>query len=274
MVISRLTSQPVTVHAFWVKVTASTSSDFIITSSNRTTNSYNHFRKNDVLTNALILDVSAINGTYKDQLIVYFNQTKLENTEEGAYKLMGNADAPQLWALRSGNRYSIDVYGPEIDQNTVVPVGFKTNISGRYSLAPRFENWVPGMEAWLEDTKTAQWHDFFSGPYLFDHLSDDTSSARFNLHYKGRPTTSQTIETPEIPVIVYTDGDAIKVKITGDPNDGNVTITVWNMLGQSVYQQLFQGGNEFTLSPNTSINGMYLVEVRTVKGVRTVKILR
>lgn len=261
-------------HAYWVKVTATTSTDFIISSSNRITNTQNHFGKKGSLTNGVTLDVHAVSGSYKDQLIVYFNEAKLPEDNEGAEKLMGNENAPQLWTVNGGKKYSIDVYGPDVNKNTVVPVGFKTKISGTYTIEPGLENMVSGMEAWLEDTKTNQWHDLSTGAYTFVYQSTETVPTRFNLHFKPRVTGTETQETPEEQIIVFSKDGAIVVKIPGTEDKGDVSITVWNMLGQSVYQQMYHGGNEFTLYPNTTLQGMYLVEVKTANSSRTIRILR
>lgn len=246
-------------HAFWVQANSTLSTDLVLSSSNRTTNTQNHFGKRDELTNHLSIQVDALQGTYKDQTEFYSHNSPFNSP---SLKRFGLDEAPSIWLVYENEPVSI--LPKETLSNEIIPIGFSTSISGRYTLKLSLNNPDAQKEFWLEDRKTSTWHKVLDGDFSFDYVSGEPKTGRFFIHIKE--PTPQNVETLVSPnSYAYSESGNLHL-IHSETNFG------WNLM--SFHGTVIQSGqsdsNEAViknLSP-----GIYLLQFHDASGTHTIKV--
>jgi len=127
------------------------------------------------------------NGMY-DLMVVYMNPmaTGGFDNDFDAYKLYGNENAPQMYAILPGEIASVSGI-PDIHEGTEIQAGFETEVAGEYTIT--IEDYEDGGNGWpvfILDTKENIYHDLSqSGDYVFTASPND-EAARFRIVF-GNP---------------------------------------------------------------------------------------
>src|SRR5690606_21980903 len=95
-------------HAFWVHVSAATTTDFIAygsgSSTTRAAGTSNLFGKKSETENLVRIKISA--GKYTDEAVVYYSNSIEDESRQGMPKLKGLAEAPCIWTVKNGKNFA------------------------------------------------------------------------------------------------------------------------------------------------------------------------
>jgi len=253
-------------HAFWVKVNSTLSSDFEISTGNRVTNTVNHFQKGNTLANNIVVDVKSPFNTYKDQVILYSEPQLDPMHRANAQKLLGLNEAPNIWIVFNANKQSIlPLAETELDQ--ILPLGFKCSLDGSYTFNFSVENLGIEQGAWLEDRQEKVWHNMEKGDYSFSHKANDPMEGRFFIHYKNEMTAINETAINSVNYWVGQNENDLIVSV-----DEAVTLVLYDLSGRKLLQQKLETG--IHAIPATKWNGFILVELTGETGMKTFKIIR
>jgi hypothetical protein len=219
------------------------------------THSLQQWLKNDISeTNLLRLKISCNANSYYDEMIVEFNP---DFAGSGSPKLWSfYTDAPEIYALKNGNNYSI-LECDELTGDMVVAISTKTNVEANYTItsanADKFEL---GNKIMLEDLKTGIITNLKQTPSYTFAASPGDDPNRFHLVF-GSPTG---VEEPaaENNFIIYASGHTVFVQNNNTNEPYQVMVT--NMLGQTLVNKKLAGNilNQFELNNQP---GVYVVTV-------------
>jgi hypothetical protein len=234
---------------FFVHVTSGTGS-LTLPNAARTHNS--SFYKSTI-SDLLTLRVDGNN--YWDQSQVYVNSqaTTGYDAEYDARKLMGSADAPQLYSITPDYDLSINTL-PSLDANNVIPFGFLPGASGTFVItASGMETFPSGQDFYLEDILTSQVQELNTNPVYTFTAAPGQQEHRFNLHF----TPLGINEATGSNIRIYSSEQTIYVNI---PFALRGDIIVYNVMGVELARKAIIGNSLNVL--NTGLNtGYYIVKV-------------
>lgn len=236
-------------HAFWVKASATLSSDLQISSANRSTSTANHLQKGNTLNNFLKIEVKG-SSTYRDALYLYTDQ---QNRVQSP-KLMGLSEAPNLWVNFDNEPLSI-LPMEESDLTKALPLGFTCSSSGTYHLSFLTEN-MGGNDPWLEDRKTNTWHRIADGDFSFQYDASEAREGRFFIHYQGKASSIEPAQNQK-PYWIGQDDQGIILSVNQE-----MDIRIIDVSGRVVFtKQVPSGIHHLDFTP--SIHGVYVIELQS-----------
>jgi hypothetical protein len=175
-------------------------------------------------------------------------------------------DAPELWSVKDGNKYSINFLG---DMSTIVPLSVKAGVAGTYTLtASQVESFANNSDISLEDRAAGTFTPLNANPsYSFQVNSPGTITDRFFLHFMDMTG----VETPEATrnFNMFT-SDGILTIQSLQQLGGKVAI--FDMLGRTLATGRIEAGATLQIDMHGN-TGVYIVKVFTSKGVSNTKIL-
>ena len=242
---------------FWIK--ANSNGTYSLNNYNRTHNGNSTYYKNkETLSNYIELQVDG-NG-YHDRLFINLNNETTDDFDfhYDAYKLPSSEDAvPQLYSFAGNDILSID-RRPECE---VIQLGFQCGESGNYSINLNELSDISSVV--LEDIKTGTMRDLQTGNYDFEYsIADD--ELRFKLHLQ----TTGTSELGKESFSVYADNKTIYVKSS---NTINGTVTILNILGQTMLEQKVNNSTFVKMSTNCTI-GIHIVVIENGSTINSNKV--
>lgn len=247
-------------HAFWVKASATLSSDLQITSANRSTSTANHLQKGNTLNNFLKIEVKG-SSTYRDALYLYTDQ---QNRVQSP-KLMGLSEAPNLWVNFDNEPLSI-LPMEESDLTKALPLGFTCSSSGTYHLSFITEN-MGGNDPWLEDRKTNTWHRIADGDFSFQYDASEAREGRFFIHYQGKASAIEPAQNQK-PYWIGQDDQGIILSVNQE-----MDIRIIDVSGRVVFtKQVPAGIHHLDFTP--SMHGVYIIELQSGSQRMAEKLIR
>ena len=222
--------------AFWIKVyNPNSSGNFGVTNEVRTSLSAQPFyKKGD--TNKLLRLSSYLNNNTdkKDYTVVYFRNDATEgfNSNFDVSKLF-NPDPlyPNIYSILSGERCSIKAM-PEVKEDLVIPIGFKANTPGNYTInAYEFNNFDAETNIFLVDTKNNVSQDLTVNP-LYNFYIDGTDEARFFLKFKLMNVGLGDKAKADI-CNIFTSGNTLFVNYNNHANE-KALLSIFNIAGQNI----------------------------------------
>lgn len=209
--------------------------------------------------------------TIADKTLILFN---MDTTSIKSSKYM-NTDSvvPNLYILKSEDKFSLKSY-MQIDNSLIIPLGFKVNSNGQYAIYGGEINNIPdSLHVYLVDTKYNFSQDLNLNPYY--SFSFDTTDAdnRFYLKFDTLQTQSRhfnnksAIQNSQSEINIYlnpNDGSfTLEVQL---PEDGNVSLEAYSLLGQNVLSEqhaLQKGINKLNLNLKGTNKGIYFLNIKT-----------
>ncbi len=243
---------------FFVKVSNSSSTGNVTFKNDAriSTTSGSTLKSNSVSTMPRII-IKVSNGEYEDVLMV--NETDIAN--EG-YKLFSfNPDAPQIYAIDDTKDYCI--YNKNvIVEDDVIPIGFKTNADGVYTVNVT-EQSFEGLDVALIDMQTTEVIPIAAGTSFEIAHTSSNDEQRFELIFKPTETTAVN-DVAVSTVKIYSVDNNVVIKST------NIfDYTIYTLDGKTVKVEEDKQGTEYV--PLSS--GLYLVKVTNENKVLTQKVL-
>ncbi len=232
-----------------------------ITQSSRTHNQQ-PFLKSGASASDNLLRVHVEGNGYKDEMLVMFldDATNGFDSRYDAYKLMGIAQAPQLYSYAEGDILSMDIQ-PFDGPIETIPLGFETGVSGTFTL------WISGIGSFpedmgitLEDTKTGELIDLRTDSLYTFNATYYGNPQRFVLTFDGTTVGVDKKETTSDNLLVYVDSKGrINLKQTGGGVlDGELKI--YDMLGRE-QASFVLNGEPWQQFKTTLASGSYIAKV-------------
>ncbi|KAF0200172.1 MAG: hypothetical protein FD170_3725 [Bacteroidetes bacterium] len=181
-----------------------------------------------------------------------------------AYKLFGNADAPQLYTTFGEQNYSISTVDV-IEADTEFPVMFTAGADGNYTITASFpESFMTGSPINLTDLLTGLRQDLRQNPVYAFNASVGDDANRFKLSF----ATLGIGEQPGLNIGVYAVDGQIRLLL---PEAMKGTVNITNLSGQALYSRNFSASGELGINASFPA-GVYLVSVVTAQGTATRKV--
>lgn len=215
--------------------------------------------------NASGLWLNLTNGQdgFSQAAIVYMDNATLDLDYGYDGQLLNDGGSISLYSLAAETNLAIQAR-PQFQVNDVVPLGFKTNISGTFSINIDHVNglFIQGHEVYIKDNLSGTMTSL-ENAYTF--TSDaGTFNDRFEVIYTTNALSDNSQQFKPNTIIVFKEGNTISVNAgTAEIRD----VTIYDTRGRRLYTK--KGIN----SAKTVINGLQieqqvlLVEIDTDKGI-------
>lgn len=227
------------------------------------------YKNNETFENTIMLTASGNEAEDRMMFAVNPESTAGYDYNFDAYKLFGNAEAPQLYtSILDINQDIINLSISSVDvieAETEFPVMFKAGVDGNYTITSSYpESFMSGSQIILTDNLTGLRHDLRQNPvYAFSAAAGDDAN-RFKLSF-----ATVGIEEPSgLNIGVYAAGNQIRL-VLPELMKGRVNIS--NLAGQLLYSQNFNGSGELGIGASYPA-GVYLVTVISANGSTTRKV--
>jgi hypothetical protein len=215
---------------YWVKAISSGSYSINNTACEHANQS---FLKNIVSESESIrLKITNNQNTYSDELVVNFGNTENTTGAEKMYSLYPSS--PNIYSSKLNKKWSISKL-TSIEENGIVPVGFKAGIDGNYTfLAMGAETFNKVV---LEDLKTGVQQNLSNNnSYIFNAQTSDNEN-RFLLCFFT--TNGITNNTENMPSLYYSN-QTIRIS---NPWLGKTTLYIYDAAGKLVESLTVNEGN-------------------------------
>lgn len=204
--------------------------------------------------NQLTLHVEGNN--FSDETSVRFsdNATDGFDGEYDAFKLFGLYNCPQIYSMLPDLNLSINTL-PDINNNPVIPVGFKTGLNGNFTItASGMGSFSAGTNFFLTDLVTGNVQNLNANPVYTFTAYPANPEHRFNLHFAAvgmnETSGSGAVKIYSFDKSVYIN---TSTQIKGD-------VVIYDLLGNEILRSTLRTGtlSKFDLG---TVQGYYLVKV-------------
>jgi hypothetical protein len=222
------------------------------------------YKSTETFENTIMLTASGNGAEDRMMFAVNPEASAAYDSNLDAYKLFGNADAPQLYTTFDEQNFSISTVDA-IEAQTEFPVMFMAGADGSCTITASFaETFMSGSPIILTDLLTGLRQDLRQNPvYAFNATTGDDAN-RFKLSF----ATLGIGEKPGLNIGVYAVDGKVRVLL---PEVMKGTVNISNLSGQALYSRNFSASGELTVNAAFPA-GVYLVTVITSQGTKTRKV--
>ncbi len=222
------------------------------------------------------LNLSNNQGVFKQALIGYI--TGASNDYDSLY------DAKTYDSLKSADFYSVlpnanlVIQGRSLpfDENDTVPLGFRSNASGDYTIAiDKADGLLLDKSIFIEDKLTNTVTDLKNGSYNFTTAAG-TFKDRFVLKYVNTSKTLDVITDKADGIMVFYSNNYNTLIIHNNILESTVnSVALYNMAGQNISNWVVKDNDQTNIQiPIKAISsGVYIVKVKTSNGESNKKII-
>ena len=237
---------------FWVKANA-TGASLVIPQSERI-HSTRQFYKGNSSPGELHLKVEG-NG-HADKIMIAFKEDATEgfDSEYDAWKLYGDAAAPQFYSIMNGEKLTVNML-PSGKTDKVIPLGLEAGKDGEYTITVEGLT-LDGESVWLEDLLQGSIQELKTGSTYTFTAQAGAEAHRFNLHFANPASVP---ETNNMDVNIYAHSGNIYLT---SPAIVTGKVAVFDMLGHQIFSQTL-AGKDFYRLPVNETSGVYVVEFTT-----------
>lgn len=209
------------------------------------------------------------NGTYTDELLVYFNPNASNGYDAfDSPKFTDTSAALQIYSTVDNQQLVINGMN-SVPLNTEIPLEFKNNASGTFSIRASELNLTDAtLDAYLYDHQTGQQQDLSVNP-VYNFTLGSASTSHFGIVFKS-PTSVTALQLTDNNTGIYSDANQ-RIVVNIPDVAKRAQVTVYNAIGQPVWMQsIFSAGNVLNalFTP-----GIYMVQVDSNLGQITRKLI-
>ena len=223
------------------------------------------FRTNDVENNRIWLNLTNATGVFSQMAVGY-----ITDATQGVDSLDGKYinDAPiALTSIINAEEYTIQGRALPFATTDTVPLGFKTNAAGNYTIAVDHVDGLfsAGQTVFLKDNLLNTVVDLSAGSYSFASATG-TSNSRFEVVYQNTLAVTNPIFTAN-SVIAFSANGEIRI------NSGSTImelVRVYDLQGRLLVEKKQINASETKLS-TTATNQVLLVEITAANGSKITK---
>jgi len=256
--------------AFWVRVSSGNTIGTLACNNNVRVHNNHNIYKTTSLDNTLHLTATNNANGLTDDTYIRFNQDATDDfdSQYDAYKMFAADSAyPQVYTNNSTDDISINSLS-ELTGERTVPLGFKTSISGQFTLtADMVSSFIDnGNTVYLEDIQNGIFKDLsVNNTYQFTS-GITTGLTRFVLHFN--PTITNITENVETGIEIFSSNNEVHIS-SMEMLDGDVA--VYDMLGQVVASRHLSGSTSCIFNMESKC-AVYIVKYTTSDQTLTRKI--
>ncbi len=257
-------------HAFYVQVVSGQTSGTLNIPLTTRTHNTQAFYKNIIP--IIRLQLSSIDGTSDETVLrIGKNATdNLDNEFDGTKMFTDNDNTPQLFSLTADND-ELCINGISIPNNKIVtiPLGFKSNIDGEYTLkAFDFVNVDKDISFFLKDNQTNTLQDLRKQPiYIFNTLKT-FDNERFVI-ILSKQTSGINNNTNSSKIQISSINKSVLIDLQ---DETNATVEIYNVLGEQILNKQLNNSNLQKIDLSV-VEGIYIVKVLTSSSNVTKKII-
>jgi trimeric autotransporter adhesin len=213
-------------------------------------------------TSRLWLNLTGVQGEFSQTAIGYTDAATLDIDYGWDGKAFINDGSSVLFSLAGEETLGIQAR-PAFDIADVVPMGYRTDLPGTFTIALDHMDGVfaQEQEIYLRDNFLGVTHDLKEGAYEFA-TEAGTTTGRFDVVY-AQPLGVNTSLEGNNSIIVYKQGNTITI------NSGTVdmaAVSIYDMRGRLLYNGSHIDANETVIDGLQAQQQVLIVEVTTPKG--------
>lgn len=241
--------------------------DAVFTNAMRTTNNGNQFLKTKKTDKSRIwLNLTNDSGFFSQTLVAYMDKATsgIDAAIDGRYF---NDSKTALTSIIKNEEFTIQGRSLPFDASDVVPLGFKTETAGDFTLAIDHTDglFATGQKVFLKDNLTNTLHNLSTGSYAFTSAAG-VFNTRFEFRYQQALGTIEN-ELEANAIVVYKQNDKIKI----DAGTQNIAgVKVYDIGGRLLVERKDINANTALIAVNGTTQ-VLLVHVITQEGSVVIK---
>ncbi len=259
--------------AFWVKVPAGQTVGGVQFTNDCRVHNTQAFYKAPQETENQIVRIFVQREEFADEAVVYFNPNASDNFDDyDSPKFANSAEFPSIYTMSDvEDQLVINGLSTENKQNYVLPLGFKTNNEGEFTISvTEMSNLKAVSTIYLEDTETGSIIELQEGTTYTFWSGIAATESRFKLIMNPAITLIEQLENEsnnnEISIYCYSN----KVVVSGKDLQGT-NIAIFNLGGQCVFSGILNNSTKNILETNLNA-GIYTIRTTNNGTVSTKKL--
>ena len=209
------------------------------------------------------LNLTNTQGAFKQTLVGYITDATNEYDTRFDGETFDGNEFVDFYSINQEKNLVIQGRALPFDENDQVPLGFRTTITGAFTIKiDQADGVLTNQAVFIEDKLTNTIFDLRSGPFTFNTVAG-TFNDRFVLRYTNKTLGTNDLETLENQVLVSNKNKQIKI------NSKAVTIdkvVVYDLLGRLLFKKDKVNSNEFSVLNLISNSETLLVKVTLQNG--------
>ena len=200
---------------------------------------------NEIENDRVWLNLTNDQGLFKQMLIGYI--TGATNDFDSAFdgESMNGNSFIDFYSINQNRNFTIQGRALPFDENDIVPLGFKTTISGVFKINRyQVDGLLTNQAIYIEDKVTNTIVDLNNGDYTFTTVAG-TFNDRFVLRYVNKTLGTDSISSKENQVFVSNINKQIKINSAIETID---KVLVYDLLGKVIYKKNSINNTEFLIS--------------------------
>jgi hypothetical protein len=229
-------------------------------------------RSANTLTSRLWLNITDANNAFSQTAVAYIDgaTTDIDYGYDG--QSMSGGDAVALYTIAANTNLTIQAR-PAFTPSDIVKMGFNANAAGSYTIALDHVEGVfeQDQNIYLKDNLLGTVTDVKAGSYVFS-TEAGTFADRFEVVYVKTNDALGT-DNPVLTannVIVFKQGNTININTGAADMTG---VTIYDIQGRKLYSQNNVNATQTTVNGFNAQNEVLIVEINTVKGKVSKKIV-
>lgn len=236
------------------------------------TNGQGFFKSAASTASRLWLNLSSANNDFSQAVVAYMDEATLGLDYAYDGRSIAGTGETSLYSLSQDNTLTIQAR-PQFTATDVVPVGYNAVTAGTYAIS--LENvdgvFAQGQKVYIKDKAEGIERELTATNNYSFTTEAGTFNDRFEVHYT---TTALNADTPELGannnIIVYKNGE--NINITSGTAE-MTSVNVYDIRGRKLYSNDNVKGTETTISGLDIQQQVIIVEVNTVKGSVSKKVI-
>ena len=246
---------------------AATTLDF--TNAMRTTNNSAPFFKtrNTVERNRVWVNLTNTTGVFSQMLVAYMTDAT-QGVDAGIDGKYINDSAIALNSFLNNEEFVIQGRSLPFDGTDVVPLAFKTDLAGEYTIAiDHVDGLFSGSQAvFLKDNSTGIETDLKAGAYAFTAAAG-VDNARFSLKYQKTLGINASVFNDN-SVAVYKNKGTMHIKSSGSTIDN---VKIYDISGRLIFEKSKVNANDTTIESAKLGNQVLIVEITSENQIKVSK---
>ncbi len=213
--------------------------------------------------NRIWLDLTNNQGAFKQTLVGYIEgATNDYDSRYDGLSFDGNAFI-DFYSVKKVKNLAIQGRALPFDENDEVILGFKTSISGDFTISiDQADGLLINQTVFIEDKVTHTFFDLKSRNYTFS-TPIGTFNDRFVLRFVNKTLATKNFETSENQVLISNINKQIKINSLVEIID---KVSIFDLLGKEIYQNNRVNSNVLTILNFVSNHQIVLVKVTLKNG--------
>lgn len=218
---------------------------------------------NTIEKNRIWLDLTNDKGAFKQTLVGYIEGASNDYDSRYDGLSMNGNKYLDFYSINQDKNFVIQGRALPFDENDEVSLGFKTNISGDFTInIDQADGLLTNQAVFIEDMETNTIFDLRNGNYTFN-TELGIFNDRFVLHYTNKTLGNTNFEKDKNQITVSTKNKQITVNSVVNKID---KVVVFDLLGKQIYIKNDINSNELAIANLVSSKQMLLLKITFQNG--------